>query len=315
MRVFLNLILVGAMVAGFGQQPAQSQTASHEIRSLLEARGGYTTKLVRQVKINEPVPEPPRGVLKSVKYQSPIGEMAAYVSPAPSDGKRHPGIIWLVGGFGNGIGEIAWTKGPAKNDQSAIVFREAGILMMYPSLRGGNRNPGFTESFYGEVDDVLAAAEYFSKLDYVDPKRIYLGGHSTGGTLAMLVAESTNRFRSIFCFGPVGNVAGYGAEQLTFDISNRKEVELRAPGMWLGAIHDPTFVFEGTEQPGNIASLRALARGTRNPRIHYFPVEGATHFTVILPVSRLIAEKIVRDDGPESNITFDQKELAGVMSK
>ena len=106
--------------------------------------------------------------------------MAAYASPPPADGKRHPAIIWIFGGFDNSIGEIAWQKGPAANDQSAIVFREAGILMMYPSLRGGNRNPGFTESFYGEVDDVLAAADYLSKLDYVDTNRIYLGGHSTG---------------------------------------------------------------------------------------------------------------------------------------
>ncbi len=127
--------------------------------------------------------------------------------------------------------------------------------MMYPSLRGGNKNPGFIEGFYGEVDDVLGASEYLAKLDYVDPKRIYLGGHSTGGTLALLVAESTDRFRAVFAFGPVEDASDYGSKYLPFDISNRKEVDLRSPIKWLQAIRNPTFVFEGTERRSNIDSV------------------------------------------------------------
>jgi pimeloyl-ACP methyl ester carboxylesterase len=310
MRTFRWLVFGALVIVGCGQSSGQNGS---EFKPLLDARRSFATKLVRQVKIGDPVPQPPSGVLKSVNYQSPIGEMAAYVSPSPGDGKRHPVIIWLVGGFANSIGGIAWHKGRAENDQSAIVFREAGILMMYPSLRGGNMNPGFTESFYGEVDDVIAAADYVSKLDYVDTNRIYLGGHSTGGTLAMLVAESTNRFRSVFCFGPVESVIGYGRDQLTFDTSNRKELELRAPIKWLEKIQGPTFVFEGTSERSNISSLRALSRATRNPKVHFLPVEGATHFTILRPISQLIAQKILRDDGSESNIAFDEKELAGLL--
>jgi dipeptidyl aminopeptidase/acylaminoacyl peptidase len=56
--------------------------------------------------------------------------------------------------------------------------------------------------------------------------RIYLGGHSTGGTLALLVAESSDRFRSVFAFGPTDDIRGYGQENLPFPISNRKEAEL-----------------------------------------------------------------------------------------
>ena len=38
---------------------------------------------------------------------------------------------------------------------------------------------------------LMQANHYFlAKQDYVDPKRIYLGGHSTGGTLALLTAET-----------------------------------------------------------------------------------------------------------------------------
>jgi acetyl esterase/lipase len=126
--------------------------------------------------------------------------------------------------------------------------------MMFPSLRGGNDNPGTEEGFLGEVDDVLAAADFLGKQAFVDAKRIYLGGHSTGGTLVLLVAECSDRFRAVFSFGPADNVAGYGPEYLPFDSSNPREIELRSPGRWLASIK------------GNIASLQATGpRPTRRP--------------------------------------------------
>ena len=76
------------------------------------------------------------------------------------------------------------------------------------------------------------AADFLARQGYVDPRRIYLGGHSTGGTLVMLVAESTDRFRATFAFGPVDDVRGYSEEFLPFDTSDPKEFELRSSGHW-----------------------------------------------------------------------------------
>lgn len=176
--------------------------------------------------------------------------------------------------------------------------------MMYPSLRGGNQNPGHLEGFYGEVDDVLAAADYLAKQDFVDTNRIYLGGHSTGGTLALLAAERPNHFRAIFSFGPVSDVRVYGQENLPFDISDRIEATLRAPVIWLDCITNPTFVFEGTGKPSNISELVLLKRHNHNPSVHFQPVVGRTHFSVLQPISKLIAAKILDDAGPASTITF-----------
>ena len=66
----------------------------------------------------------------------------------------------------------------------------------------------------------MAAADYLVRDSSVDPKRFYLGGHSTGGTLALLVAECTDRFRGVFSFGPVSDVSGYDPQYLPFDTSN-----------------------------------------------------------------------------------------------
>ena len=116
-------------------------------QSLLEARRGFTTKLTRKVAAGDPVPEPPARFFRNVKYPSPAGELAAYLSPSPRDGKKHPAIIWIFGGFDNSIGETAWEKGPPENDQSGRAFADAGIIMMYPSLRGGNQNRALSKAF------------------------------------------------------------------------------------------------------------------------------------------------------------------------
>jgi dienelactone hydrolase len=187
--------------------------------------------------------------------------------------------------------------------------------MMYPSLRGGVDNPGAREGFFGEVDDVLAAADYLAQQDFVDPRRIYLGGHSTGGTLALLAAASTDRFRAVFSFGPIADVAGYGAEVLPFDAASKRERDLRAPVLWMHSIQCPTFVLEGTGQPGNVDSLRALDRASGNPLVRFYQVKGANHFSILAPTTKLIADKILRDVGPTTDIAISEDELKASLGR
>jgi dipeptidyl aminopeptidase/acylaminoacyl peptidase len=153
-----------------------------------------------------------------------------------SSNGKHPVIIWIVGGFSNEVGTTPWDPATPDNDQSGSAFHLAGVETMYPSLRGGNNNPGYLETCYGEVDDVIAAAQYLAKQPDVDAGRIYLGGHSTGGTLALLTAESTGMFRAVFAFGPVDDTANYGADSVSYDVNDENEVRLRAPKNFLGAV-------------------------------------------------------------------------------
>lgn len=287
--------------------PLQAQPAP---KTLAEARKAFATTLTRQDKVGGEPEKPPVNLFRLVKYSSPAGELDAYVSPPPATPGKYPAIIWLVGGFSNSISEIAWAEMNPENDQSASAFRKAGLLMMYPSLRGGNENPGVLEGFYGELDDVLAAATYLAGLEYVDPKRIYLGGHSTGGTLALLVAErSYRRFRAVFAFGPVADVRVYGEENLPFDLKNDNEIILRSPGYWLNSIQSPTFVFEGTE--GNIEHLRVMKQECRNPLVKFYEMTGRDHFEILAPLTKVIAEKIKADTGAEMSIDFSDAELKG----
>jgi len=264
---------------------------------LAQARAGFTTHLTMNANSGKPAPLPPTGVLEHIDYPSPVGNLVAYLTPDPGDGRKHPAIIWIVGGDNNSIEDV-WTPQPARNDQSASAFREAGIVTMYPSQRGGNTNPGQKEGFLGECDDVLAAAQFLAAQPYVDPARIYLGGHSTGGTLALLIAELPNPFRAIFALGPVVNPASYPSpEYRPFDTNDRQEVLVRAPGAWLTSVQSPTWVAEGTKSPSNISSLRFMSRLQHNGNVHFTPLKGRDHFTELGPTTTLIANDIVADPG------------------
>jgi acetyl esterase/lipase len=308
-KLFLLLFLSFLIGCGpGGKTHKQSQTGS-----LVSARQGLQTKLLRQEKTQEKVAEPPGELFRIVQYDSSAGKLAAYLSPNPKDGRKHPAIVWITGGDCNSIGEV-WGPAPPSNDQTARAFREAGILMMFPSLRGGNENPGVKEGFFHEVDDVLAAADYLAKQDFIDPTRIYLGGHSTGGTLVLLTSEISPRFRAVFSFGPVSDIRSYPSEFVPFDATIRREWVVRSPGLWLHCIESQVFVFEGTKA-GNLDSLQTMASRATNTKVQFFPVEGASHFSILAPVTRLIADKVFRDNGKASNITFTKEELDNVMAK
>jgi dipeptidyl aminopeptidase/acylaminoacyl peptidase len=276
--------------------------------TLLGARQNFHTKLLSQNTAKDPVELAPRKLFLTVKYPAANGQLAAYVTPDPVDGKKHPAIVWITGGDCNSIGDV-WSAAPRNNDQTAAAYRQAGIVMMFPSLRGGNNNPGVKEGFLGEVADVLAAAQYLQKQPYVDPKRVYLGGHSTGGTLALLVSESSTLFRAVFAFGPVEDVAGYGTESgfVPVDLNNRQEVRLRSPGYWLASVQSPTWVLEGTG--GNITSLRAMAKISTNAKVRFVEIKGADHFATMAPINEFIARQILQDTGAEGTITLSADEV------
>ncbi len=271
---------------------AKMKLGSKPKPTLQEARKEFNTAIVNSGESYGSPDLPSGDEFELIHYQSPVGRLAAYVTSDPNDGKKHPAIVWITGGDTNTIGDV-WTPRDRSNDQSASAFREAGIVMMFPSQRGGNDNPGQREGFYGEVDDILAATEHLAKLPYVDPDQIYLGGHSTGGTMVMLVGAYSDRYRGIFSLGPVASVKQYGGDFVYFDIddNNKREWKLRSPIHWLHSIKNPMFVFEG--EYGNIDSIQFMAERNHNPNIKFFELSGYDHFNAIAPVTEILAEQIV----------------------
>lgn len=288
LTLFLALAFSADLAAA---EAAVLPTASKGATALVQARAGFKTYLIRAGDPQPAMPVPPKGVFDLVRFNAPVGKLPAYVTPDPGDGKKHPAIVWITGGDSNSVSEM-WSPAPRTNDQSAAAYRKAGVVTMFPSLRGGNDNPGRREGYLGEVDDVIAAANYLASLPYVDRDRIYLGGHSTGGTLAMLVAESTSVFRAVFAFGPVTNPNNYGNSLIYHSPDNAQETALRSPVRWMDTVKRPLFVLEGASG-GNMEDLKEMAKANKNPMIRFLPVPMKTHFSILAPANELIAGKIL----------------------
>lgn len=293
-----------------GGEAQDAQSGQYE--SFAQAHDAFQTKLARQDSDDSSIPEPPDN-FQLISYPSKVGDLAAYISSDPGDGEKHPLIIWIVGGWGNGIDDFPWVYPQWDDDQTGSAFWQAGVLTMYPSFRGGCGNPGYYETLFGEIDDIVSAYEYAASLPYVDPDRIYLGGHSTGATRALLAAEYTDKFRAVFGFGAVDEIKYHNNSQFTFDTSDEEEFIMRSPIHWLDDVKTPTFLIEGSD--GNAANLRNIQSASENDNIHCYIVEGTDHWGTLGPITPLLAQKILADTGAESNISLTQEELENAMEQ
>ena len=298
LSALLAVTAVAVVVSGCGPAGGvlSNDGTTAETTSLPEHKRDFQTTIVATGPDAGPAPQPPGDVFEMVRYPSNVGELVAYVTKPTGDRKR-PAIIWITGGDNNSIGDV-WSPADPENDQGATTFRENGFVMMFPSQRGGNDNPGQREGFYGEVDDVIAAADFLAKRPDVDPDRIYLGGHSTGGTLVLLVAASTDRFAAVFSLGPVATPLHYGGNFL-YSAQTDEEMVPRSPIVWVDQIKTPTFILEG--ESGNWDSIVMMKESFPNPNVHYYRVAGKDHFDAIRPINDAIVEMLADGDPIDPN--------------
>jgi len=167
-------------------------------------------------------------------------EPDAIANPAdPRSGQ--PAVLFLHGGFAFGEGD--W--------EQTAPFIEAGFVVMIPTLRGENGLPGSYSMFYNEVDDVIAAAEALAALPYVDKDRLYICGHSVGGTLSLLTAMSSDRFRAAASFGGSPDQVAWSRfqpELVPFDPKDQREYQMRSPLAFPGSFQCPVRIFYGDEE-------------------------------------------------------------------
>jgi dipeptidyl aminopeptidase/acylaminoacyl peptidase len=146
-------------------------------------------------------------------------------------------------------------------------FRDAGFIVMTPLLRGEDGQPGSFSLFYNEVEDVLAAAEVLAKQPGVDPKRMYVAGHSAGGTLALLAALASKRFRAAASLSGAPEHRSFVAGQreiIPYDTWNDEEVRMRSPLAFATSFKCPTRLYWGDQEPYFDRATRETARLARS---------------------------------------------------
>ena len=223
------------------------------------AREVFHTKLVRRGPSpqKDPLPKAPENVTV-VEIPSGSLRIKAWMNAPKDQTAKQPAILFLHGGMG--FGEDDWVM--------TWALREAGYVVMVPMLRGENGQAGDFTLFYDEVEDVLAAGDFLSKLPYVDAKRVYVAGHSIGGTLALLAAEASGRFKAAASFSASPDQViycreGLRKEHIPFDSSDPRELQMRSPMAYAGSLKSPTRLYYGTREPHFHLSSQRLVEVTR----------------------------------------------------
>jgi hypothetical protein len=122
-------------------------------------------------------PETPPPGVDVVRYRSEGRLLTAWVS-LPAGPGPHPALLYCHGGFAFGASDM----------EDCRPFVDAGYVVMVPTWRGENGNPGHFELFLGEVDDARAAAQWLAEQPTVDADRVYAFGHSAGGGIAAVLS-------------------------------------------------------------------------------------------------------------------------------
>jgi dipeptidyl aminopeptidase/acylaminoacyl peptidase len=288
---------VQAVRANFGRPPAFGVPAIQPIivpptefppqtEDYAEARKKFKTKLI----IEGPSPQPAIAMnlpveAQEIEYPSGDLRLKAWVSRDPSEGKeKKPAVLYLHNGLA--FGNDDW-------DQSK-PFRDAGYVVMMPTLRGENNQPGTFSLFYDEVDDVLAAADALEKLPYVDSKRMYLAGHSSGATLTLLTALTSPRFRAAGAFSGSPDQTNWAAvrsnmpgfqgirmEVVPFDEENEKEFHMRSPLAFAESFKCPVRVYYGDQETYFKACSEKLVEKAKKKKLDVEAVEvPGDHFSL-----------------------------------
>jgi dienelactone hydrolase len=237
-------LAASAFAGGASGQPMERSPSGLRIVSsdFAADRAAFRTRLLFQGPSpqpydNEPVPS---GV-QEVIYRSGNLRLKAWLGmPATQQGPV-PGVVFAHGGFAYG----------AEDYDMARPYLAAGFAVMTPMLRGENGLPGDYTMFYDEVDDVIAAAEHLAGAPGVDASRIFLAGHSVGGTLAMLAAQASTRFRASASFSGSPDQITFceaWSDIVPFDGKIAAEFEMRSPLSYAASFKAPARLFYATNE-------------------------------------------------------------------
>lgn len=246
LNISRRAIVVGSAAAlVFEARDALAQSSSNlGVRTTDYAveRQSFQTRLTSRRPSPQPgaMPRPPADV-REIEFPSGDLRLKAWVGLPENAPVRAPLVVFLHGGFAFGASDFTMAR----------PYLAAGYAIATPILRAENGQPGHFSLFYNEVDDVIAATEFMKSQSYIDPERIYLAGHSVGGTMTMLAGMASTNYRALASFSGSPDqilfTAG-GMRETPFDRRNGAEFEMRSPLSFAASFKAPARLFYGTEE-------------------------------------------------------------------
>jgi dipeptidyl aminopeptidase/acylaminoacyl peptidase len=284
--MFLAVATCALICSGLSVPHAQTTADDGTITPVVEvrhddyadARKHFHTKLLTRSgpPQTDPIPVAPAGVT-AITFPSGKLKLIAWINLPVDRKQKYPAVLFLHGGFGFGVEDWEMTK----------PLRDAGYVVLAPMLRGENDQPGNFTLFYDEVEDVLAAGKYLRSQPFVDRDRVFVAGHSIGGTMAMLASMTSHDFRGAASFsGSPDQIIfvkyGFPLAKIPFDRTDPRELQMRSPLAFAGSFKCPARIFFGTREPHFRLSSQRTAEIAHGKGLNVVAVEvEGSHFTAV----------------------------------
>lgn len=257
--------------------------------SYLERRAQFETQLITHAPSPQAWEEetPPAGV-KVVQYTSDDATLMAWLAvPEHTEGELLPALVYFHGGFAFGSSDF----------EVCHPFLDAGYIVMCPTFRGENGNPGDYEMMLGEADDAANAVRWLADQPSVDPDRIYTFGHSSGGVLSAIL--SLYEDLPIRNSGSAGGL--YGPDlfdaierMVPFKLESEEERQMRLLVGNIAWMKRPHIAFVGTQDTYmKVAEARA-ENAAADDLLEVISLQGDHHST--LPEAIKIFLEVARAD-------------------
>jgi dipeptidyl aminopeptidase/acylaminoacyl peptidase len=208
-----------------------------------------------------PMAQPPADV-REIEFPSGRLHLKAWIGMPKRQPYALPAVIFLHGGFAFGSDDF----------EMAQPYRDAGFVVVTPTLRGENGQEGTFSMFYDEVEDVLAVAEFVRDQPYIDPAHVYLAGHSVGGTMALLTAMTSSNFKAVASLSGSPDQFTFLSSRwdgvIPFDTTRADEFEMRSPLAYAASLKSPTRLYHGTKEAyfrSSTQRLVAIAQASNLP--------------------------------------------------
>jgi dienelactone hydrolase len=233
---------VGAIQEPHGEENPLGVTVQNEDYAV--ARMRFRTTLLTKGPAPWNVPQDltvPAGVEVAIFKSGELRLKGWLAQPAAAKQEKHPAVLFLHGGFSFDMSDWEMSR----------PYRDAGYVVFAPMLRGENGQAGNFTLFYDEVDDVVAAGKYLKGLPYLDKDRVFVAGHSVGGTMALLAAMACREFRASAAFDASPDQVVFCRYDrnipIPFDRNSVEEATIRSPLAYAASLKCPTRIYWGSK--------------------------------------------------------------------
>lgn len=168
------------------------------------------------------------------------------------DGKKHPVIVNVYGGPHAQRVTNSWLS---KNLYFQYMAQQGYVIFQLDNRGSYNRGKKFEDVIYkhlgvAEVADQIKGVEFLRTLDYVDPERIGIYGHSYGGYMALMTMfKAGDYFKAGVSGAPVTDWALYDTHYteryVGHPASNAKGYEASAVFPYAEGLKGPLMIYHG----------------------------------------------------------------------